>query len=208
MKQALTIGAFTVGLLGWLSTAQAELRVHQDRFTLDVQGASLEHVLEDLSRQGSIAITILENGGLDNAIVTKQFANLSIEEGLHRLLLGWNYGLTKDRLAGRVQKVLIVSERTKNLNDPPVTPPAPSPTVAQQQPAPSYEEEPSQEPKDELYRDDTTTDEFPTEDDGEFKQEVTSPNSEELPDDTIPDDLPPDVQEAMLLDLQDITGTR
>ena len=208
MKHALTIGAFIVGLLGWLGTAQAELRVHQDRLTVDLQEVSLEHALEDLARQGSIAITILEGDDLDNAFVTKQFANLSIEEGLHQLLLGWNYGLTKDRVTGRVQNVLIASERTENLNELPVTAPAASPPVTQQQAAPSYsyEEEPNADPLDEFYRDGEPTNEVSADHYEEFTQDIS--DKDEFPDKTNSDDLPPDVRQAMLRVLHDIADSR
>ena len=196
MKYAFILGAVISGLLGLLPTAQAELRVNQNRFTLDVQEASLEYVLRDLSRQGSIAITILDNGALDNAIVSKQFANLSIEEGLHRLLLGWNYGLTTDHRTGRVQHVLIASKRTNPPNELPVARPTTSPS----------EETPTT--GDPFYREGTTSDEFPPKDSEAFYQDIEFSAEDEFPEDRRSDDLSPDLREAILRTLQDLTEPR
>ena len=106
MKRLLSTCFAIAGLVGLVGPAIAELSIQHDRLTVDVQAAPLNAVLQDLSREGTIEITVLDTGLTDQATVTEQFHNLSVEEGLHRLLAQWNYSLTKHHVTGRIQKVL------------------------------------------------------------------------------------------------------
>ena len=88
-----------------------ELTIKHEHLSVDLHAVPLDAVLEDLSRKGGIAVTVLNAHEMSLALITERFCDKSMEEGLQRLLAQWNYGLTRHHLTGQVLEVFVVSRR-------------------------------------------------------------------------------------------------
>ena len=95
MRPIFSIILLSIGLLNVPAPGFAEVSLQHDRLTLHVQAMPLEEVLLDLSQEGIFRITILNSRASKRSVVSEQFDELPVEEGLERLLAGWKYGLLR-----------------------------------------------------------------------------------------------------------------
>ncbi len=102
---------------------QAEVFLAQNTLTIDVQGATIHEVLQTLTQQTQINIVALEETNIGHVKISKKFWNLPLEEGIHRVLSGWNYGISRDTRTGRITTLYLVSQRidTSDTSSPPAT---------------------------------------------------------------------------------------
>lgn len=91
---------------------QAEVFLAQNKLTINVQGATIHEVLNTLTQQAQIKIVALEETNIGHVKISKKFWNLPLEEGIHRVLSGWNYGISRDTRTGRITTLYLVSQRT------------------------------------------------------------------------------------------------
>ena len=94
-----------------LSLCQGEVQWKKDSLSVSVEDASVSQVLEEISRQRDIRIITLEETKVGRVKVSKQFWNVTLEEGLVRLLNGWNYGFIRDPISGKISTLYLVSQR-------------------------------------------------------------------------------------------------
>ncbi len=90
----------------------AEVLLKEDRLTIDVQGATVHEVLNTLTQKAQINIITLEETNINNVRISKRFWNLPLEKGIHRVLSGWNYGITRDVSTGKITTLYLASQRT------------------------------------------------------------------------------------------------
>ncbi len=90
---------------------QAEVFLAHNTLTVNVQGATIREVLKTLTRQAHIKIVSLEETNIGNVKISKKFWNLPLEEGIHRVLSGWNYGISRDVHTGKITTLYLVSQR-------------------------------------------------------------------------------------------------
>ncbi len=90
---------------------QAEVFLAQNTLTINVHGATIHAVLKALTQQSQIKIVALEETNIGNVKISKKFWNLPLEEGLHRILSGWNYGISRDTRTGKITTLYLVSQR-------------------------------------------------------------------------------------------------
>lgn len=185
------------GLLAGTSPAHPELSLHQDRISLHVQAVPLEEVLVDLSREAGFRVTILKAPATKDTMVSERFDALPIEEGLARLLAGWNYGLVKQPESEHIQELFLVSKRMRpeDLSIPASAPTPVRDSESRQNWGEDYEtlaaftgESPDKE-----YLEDHDAE--------EFEEEGFEGNQDAFNEEMIPEDLPQEMREAMLEDL-------
>ncbi len=90
---------------------QAEVFLAQKTLTINVHGATIHDVLKTVTQQAQIKIVALEETNIGNVRISKKFWNLPLEEGIHRVLSGWNYGISRDTRTGRITTLYLVSQR-------------------------------------------------------------------------------------------------
>ena len=182
-------------------SAHAELSLRQDRLSVNVQEASLKAFLEVLTQQSGIRVTALDEHSFAEATISARFNQIPVPEALDRLLVQWNFGLTTDRGTGRIREVFLASKRIK----PEDVPARPQPVAPS-----SYSEGSSGQSE---FRENlvpfSTDSEFEGEHDSEDLEESHGGDfileGGEITEDMIPEDLPPEIREALL---QDIEATR
>ncbi len=99
-------------LLSFIASCHAEVRLTHDLLTVDIHDVSMADVLNDLRHHGNLNIVAFEETKIGNVRISKTFWNLPVEEGLDRLLSGWNYGINRDVTTGRISALYLVSRRT------------------------------------------------------------------------------------------------
>ncbi len=192
-----------LSILSLSGNAGAEVFVDQKKLSLQAEALPLVQVLQELSRESRIHVTVLEGNQMDNVLITERFDNLSIEDGLSRLLVNMNYGLTRDHVTGDIQEIFLASKRGES---------AALPTTVRNDKQARNTKKPVQ------YHDSPEGFfEYAQEDEGqddgevEFAEPEDSERDEQyvdggqFPEDLIPADLPPEIREAML---RDITASR
>ena len=92
---------------------QAEVHLEENRLTVNVQEITIEEVFQELSQQGHINVVALEETNIGNVKISKRFWNLPLEEGLDRLLSGWNYGLHRNQSTGNIVTLYLVSRQSQ-----------------------------------------------------------------------------------------------
>ena len=114
---------FVVLAFVWcIAPCQAEVHLEGNRLTVNVQEITIEEVFQELSQQGDINVVALEETNIGNVKISKRFWNLPLEEGLDRLLSGWNYGLHRNQSTGKIVTLYLVSRQSQ--------PPEPARTVS------------------------------------------------------------------------------
>ena len=71
------------------------LRVHEGRVSVEAAQVPLHHLLEVLAHHASLRVTV--NGTVGQRSVSVSFSDLSLAEGLDRILVGTNYALVGAR---------------------------------------------------------------------------------------------------------------
>ena len=93
------------------ASASSEVFVNSGRVTIKVHNASLNKVLEKIEYHGRFPIVVADKVDLKKFRISEQLEDVPLEEGLHRILLHWNYALTKDLSTGLVNSLFIASKR-------------------------------------------------------------------------------------------------
>ena len=112
MKQVISFGMIVGLCLFFTLHSHAEVHVHGQGLTVHLQKASLERVLKKIGRQAGFDIAILNESDYHKAVVSGALEDVPLEQGLARLLNGWNYGFSKDPTTGTLRQLIIVSRRT------------------------------------------------------------------------------------------------
>ncbi len=112
MKQVISFGMIVALCLFFTLHSHAEVHVHQQELTAHVKKASLAKVLTKIGRQAGFDIAVLNESDYHKARVSDVLKDVPLEQGLARLLNGWNYGFSKDPTTGTVRQLIIVSRRT------------------------------------------------------------------------------------------------
>ena len=92
-------------------SAGADVHLNVEGLTVNIQDEPLEAVLQDLAHLAEFELMILQKRDFAGETISEEFHNLSLEEGVHRLLPAWNYGITKDKKTGQIQQMFVVSKR-------------------------------------------------------------------------------------------------
>ena len=111
MKKVLAIFIFILGLLLPSYSTGADVDLNVDGLTVKIQDEPLEPLLRILAQQAEFELLILQIGDFAGVTISEEFYNLSIEEGVHRLLPAWNYGMTKDQKTGQINHMFVISKR-------------------------------------------------------------------------------------------------
>ncbi len=96
--------------------SHAEIIFKNNSLSMNVHGTTVHEVLDLLTQHANISIVALEETNVGNVRISKKFWGLPLEEGIHRLLNGWNYGISLDRSTGKITTLYLVSQR-KNSSD-------------------------------------------------------------------------------------------
>ena len=91
----------------------AEVIVHEQAITAHLERSSLSQVLMKIGQQAGIDIAVTKGSDYRKAVVSEVLENVPLEEGLSRLLNGWNYGLVKNANTGAIHILMVVSRRTE-----------------------------------------------------------------------------------------------
>src|SRR6185436_18245402 len=106
---------FLYGIVIWLllvGAAPAGVQIQSGKLTVHTKGAALKDVLGAISQQGGIAFKTIGGGGLPEASVTEEFTDLSLDQGIARLLSRWDYALIKEEGTDRLKEVYIFASGT------------------------------------------------------------------------------------------------
>ncbi len=112
MKQVVSFGIIIALSVFFTHHSHAEVHVHEHELTAHLKEASLARVLKKIGRQAGFDIAVLNESDYHKAVVSYALENVPLEQGLERLLNGWNYGFSKNPTTGTVQRLIIVSRRT------------------------------------------------------------------------------------------------
>ena len=187
-----------------MSVAHAELSLQQDRLTINVQEAPLEGVLKELSKLGAFEVTVLEDLTIEEETISARFEELPLEKAIDRLLAQWNFGMIKHKRTGKIREVFLASKHLSPEELP--APPVPEP----KQSYPEFSEESEGEREGLSYF--SPEGEWEEENDHESGEEGISIDftveGGELTEEMIPEDLPPEVREALLQEIEATRGER
>ncbi len=111
MKNTVSMWAL-VAMLFFAGDGHADVTVNGQDVTAHLADASLAKVMRQIGQKAGIQIDILHKADYHNAVISDVFENMPLEQGLDRLLNGWNYGLSKDPKTGLVRRLMIVSRRS------------------------------------------------------------------------------------------------
>ena len=111
MKQTCALFVILVGLFLPSVSAGADVHLNVEGLTVNIQDEPLEAVLQDLAQLAEFELMIVQKRDFAGETISEEFHNLSLEEGVHRLLPAWNYGITKDKKTGQIQQMFVVSKR-------------------------------------------------------------------------------------------------
>ena len=87
------------------------MHLNVEGLTVNIQDEPLEAVLQDLAEQADFDLMILQKRDFAGETISEEFHNLTLEEGVHRLLPAWNYGMTKDEKTGQINQMFVISKR-------------------------------------------------------------------------------------------------
>ena len=113
MNRSYTVLFVFLAFLWCIAPCQAEVHLEENRLTVNVQEITIEEVFQELSQQGDINVVALEETNFGNVKISKRFWNLPLEEGLDRLLSGWNYGLHRNQSTGKIVTLYLVSRQSQ-----------------------------------------------------------------------------------------------
>ena len=119
MKQTLALFIFLLGLLLPSVSTGADVSLNVDGLTVSLQDEPLEMVLEDLAQQAEFDLMILQKRDFAGETITEEFHNLSLEEGVHRLLPPGTTASRKTRRQDRFTRCLSYQNEIQ-LQDPPI----------------------------------------------------------------------------------------
>jgi len=104
------------------SSSQAEVRLGTKTLSVHVHEVAMLEVLQEFKRQGNMQVVALEDTKINNVRISKIFWDLPLDEGLDRILSGWNYGISRDASTGKITTLYLVSRRTEpsELPEPPL----------------------------------------------------------------------------------------
>lgn len=91
---------------------QAEVRLIHDTLTVNIHNTTMKDALNELRHQADLNIVAFEETQISKVRISKTFWNLPLEEGLDRLLSGWNYGISRNASTGKIVTLYLVSQRT------------------------------------------------------------------------------------------------
>ena len=92
--------------------SNAEIRVTSNTMTVNVSDTTMKNVLDDIRHQMDLNVVTFEGTKINTVKLSKRFWNLPLEVGFDRLLRGWNYGITRDGLTGKMTTLYLVSRRS------------------------------------------------------------------------------------------------
>ncbi|GJL54657.1 MAG: hypothetical protein NPIRA02_17890 [Nitrospirales bacterium] len=99
-------------LFGFSIAVHADVIVNERTLTAHLTDASLVAVMDQIARQTGIRIDVVDTTKYVNSMISDTFEDMPLEQGIERLLNGWNFGLSKDPVSGAVRTLMIVSHRT------------------------------------------------------------------------------------------------
>jgi hypothetical protein len=117
MRHRFLYGVF-LGLLV-IGAAPAGVQIQSGKLTVHAKGAPLKEVLGAITEQGGITFTTIGGGVLPEASVTEEFSDLSMEQGIARLLSKWDYALIKEEGTDRLKEVYIFASGSAEAAKPP-----------------------------------------------------------------------------------------
>jgi len=83
------------------------IQVQSGKLTVHASGASLRDVLGAITEQGGVTFKTIGRDEIPEASVTEEFTELSMEQGVARLLSKWDYALVKEEGTDRLKEVYI-----------------------------------------------------------------------------------------------------
>ena len=83
------------------------IQVQSGKLTVHASGASLRDVLGAITEQGGVTFKTIGRAQIPEASVTEEFTELSMEQGIARLLSRWDYALVKEEGTDRLKEVYI-----------------------------------------------------------------------------------------------------
>jgi len=103
---------FLYGLFLWFLVVGAGpvgVEVQSGKLTVHTKGASLRSVLGAITAQGGVTFKTIGGEDLPEALVTEEFSDLTMDQGIARLLSQWDYALIKEEGTDRLKEVYIFS---------------------------------------------------------------------------------------------------
>lgn len=97
----LVIGASPVGV-----------QVQSGKLTVHTRGASLREVLGAITEQGGVTFKTIGRDQIPEGTVTEEFTDLTMEQGIGRILSKWDYALVKEEGTERLKEVYIFASGT------------------------------------------------------------------------------------------------
>jgi HEAT repeats len=102
----LAIAFGSVLLLG--ATSIPTIQLTADKLTLRAQGVPLSEVLSTLGKQAKLTTILrVEDNTFRTALVTVNFSNVPLEQGLRRLLRDWSYALVQETATGEIKLFIL-----------------------------------------------------------------------------------------------------
>jgi len=100
-------------LMVWILLAAAspsmKVEVDSDMLTVHVRDAVLSQVLEAIGEKADLNFIAIGETNIAEATVSADITNLPLEQGITRLLAGWDYALVRDKKTMRLKEIYIIA---------------------------------------------------------------------------------------------------
>lgn len=113
-----TIGLLASGLLWAGTVGSTTVQLSAGKLTVQASNTALQEVLDSIAKQAKFEVAMVGGSKLGQALVSEDFRELPLEEGLARLLSDWNYALVTDEANGELRKIFILSAREVSASPP------------------------------------------------------------------------------------------
>lgn len=117
-------GLIVAGLLYAGTACSATVAMDAGQLTVQAVNTALREVLAAISKQANIEMEMMGDVNLGETLVSVDFNDIPLEQGLARLLSGWNYALVTDETSGELRKIFILSARDVVASEPPAGDPS------------------------------------------------------------------------------------
>jgi hypothetical protein len=100
-------------LIVWIvltgASPSMKVEMHSDMLTIHVRDAALSQVLEAIGEGAGLKFIAVGKNNIAEVHVSDDFTDLPLEEGVARLLAGWDYALIRDKETMRPKEIYIVT---------------------------------------------------------------------------------------------------
>src|ERR1043165_7015561 len=101
---------YLYGVILWffvVGAGPAGVELQSGKLSVHTRGTPLREVLGAITAQGGVSFKTIGREGLPEGLVTDEFTDLAIDQGIGRIFSKWDYALIKEEGTDRLKEVYI-----------------------------------------------------------------------------------------------------